>query len=112
MLAMDPLSVVGVGAMPDLPLDGRVLAFSLGVTLVTGVIFGLAPSLQTTKPDLVPALKDAQGRSIQRGPGRFSLRNLLVVAQVALCFILLIGAGLFVPQPADRVKGRPRLRQR
>ena len=78
----------------DYKLDGRVLAFTFLLSLATGVIFGLAPALQASRPDLVPALKDeasaaAQGR-------RLSLRSALVVAQVALSLVLLIGAGLFL----------------
>jgi predicted permease len=74
--------------------DLRVLAFTAGLTLVTGLLFGLAPALRATRPDLVAALKNESpvfGRSRQ-----FSLRNLLVVVQVALSLVLLVGAGLFI----------------
>ena len=79
----------------DLSLDSRVLGFSLLLSLATGLIFGLAPALQASKPDLVPALKDeaAVGGSRSR---RLNLRNLLVVAQVAMSLVLLICAGLFL----------------
>jgi predicted permease len=78
----------------DLGLDGRVLVFSLSLSLATGLIFGLAPALQASKPDLVPALKD----DIAAGGGsrRFNLRNMLIVGQVAISLVLLIGAGLFL----------------
>jgi len=79
----------------DYRLDGRVLAFTLVLSLATGIVFGLAPALQASKPDLVPALKDEASPTGQ-GRRRFSLRNLLVVAQVALALVLLIGAGLFL----------------
>ena len=79
----------------DYHLDGRVLAFTFLLSLATGVIFGLAPALQASRPDLVPALKDESPAAAQ-GRRRFSLRNLLVVAQVALSLVLLIGAGLFL----------------
>jgi predicted permease len=79
----------------DLSLDGRVLVFSLLLSLVTGLIFGLAPALQASKPDLVSALKD-ETAMVGRGSRRFSLRNLLVVGQVAISLVLLIGAGLFL----------------
>jgi predicted permease len=79
----------------DYHLDGRVLAFTFALSLATGVIFGLAPALQASRPDLVPALKD-EVSVVAQGRGRLSLRNLLVVAQVALSFVLLIGAGLFL----------------
>jgi predicted permease len=78
----------------DYHLDGRVLAFTFALSLATGVIFGLAPALQASRPDLVPALKDDV--SVAHGRRRLSLRNLLLVAQVALSLLLLIGAGLFL----------------
>lgn len=76
----------------DLRLDWRVLGFTLAVSLVTGVLFGLLPAWQATKPDLVPALKD----QASSGPRRARLRNSLVVAQVALSLVLLVAAGLIV----------------
>lgn len=79
----------------DYSLDGRVLAFTSLLSLATGVFFGLAPALQASRPDLVPALKDEASAAAQ-GRRRFSLRNSLVVAQVALSLVLLIGAGLFL----------------
>jgi len=79
----------------DYRLDGRVLAFTFALSLATGVIFGLAPALQASRPDLVPALKDEASAAVQ-GRRRFNLRNALVVAQVALSLVLLIGAGLFL----------------
>ena len=79
----------------DYRLDGRVLAFTFGLSLLTGIIFGLAPALQASRPDLVPALKDEASAAVQ-GHRRLNLRNVLVVAQVALSLVLLIGAGLFL----------------
>ncbi|MCI0339299.1 MAG: ABC transporter permease [Acidobacteria bacterium] len=79
----------------DFSLDSRVLLFTLGLSLLTGIIFGLAPALQTSRPDMVPALKDESQSAVQ-GRRRFNLRNMLVVAQVALSLLLLIGAGLFL----------------
>ena len=78
----------------DLRLDARVLAFTLGVSLLTGIIFGLAPALQASKPDLVPVLKDSGAAG--RGAGQARLRNGLVVAQITLSLVLMITAGLFV----------------
>ena len=75
----------------ELGLDWRVLVFSLFVSLITGVVFGLVPALQATNPDLVPALRDA---SLQSGARRSRLRSALVVAQIALSLVLLIAAGL------------------
>ena len=73
--------------------DWRVLVFSLVASVATTLIFGLVPALQTTKPDLVSALKDS---ALQSGHSRSRLRSGLVVAQVALSFVLLIAAGLVI----------------
>ncbi|HEY6400936.1 MAG TPA: ABC transporter permease [Blastocatellia bacterium] len=77
----------------DLKPDWRVMVFTLIVSFFTGAIFGLAPALQASKVDLIPALKDEAGLG---GYRRSRLRNGLVVAQVALSLILLIAAGLMV----------------
>ncbi|HEX5964701.1 MAG TPA: ABC transporter permease [Pyrinomonadaceae bacterium] len=77
----------------DLALDWRVLLFSLGVSLVAGAVFGLAPALQSTRPNLLHALKDT---SAQGGAGRTRLRSVLVVAQIAISLIVLVAAGLVV----------------
>ena len=75
--------------------DWRVLSFTLLLSVLAGIIFGLVPALQASKHDLVPALKD---HSQQLGDRRrmFSLRNALVIGQVALSIVVLIGAGLFL----------------
>jgi predicted permease len=74
--------------------DARALVFTLAVSLLTGVVFGLAPALEASRPDLVPVLK---GESQREGRARrFSLRNALVVAQVALSLVVLVCAALFV----------------
>jgi predicted permease len=79
----------------DLSLDNRVVWFSVLLSALTGVIFGLLPALQASKTDLVTTLKGT-GLSFTSGIRRFSLRNLLVVSQVALSLILLITAGLLI----------------
>jgi macrolide transport system ATP-binding/permease protein len=79
----------------DGSLDERALGFTLGVSLLTGIIFGLAPALVASKPDFVAALKD-DTPGLGRVARRLSLRNLLVVTQVALSLVVLIGAGLCV----------------
>jgi len=81
---------LNISTAPDL----RILAFTLAVTVVTGVIFGLAPALQSTRPDVGRTLKDQAGAVVGGGHGR--LRNALVVTQVAVSLLLLIGAGLFL----------------
>ena len=92
--ALLPGEMVGPGfQLPELTLDWRVLTFATGLSLATGTLFGLAPALQTTRPDLVPSLKTVTGTAHAQ---RSRLRGTLVVAQVALSLVLLIGAGLFV----------------
>jgi putative ABC transport system permease protein len=75
-------------------LDSRVLGFTTGVALLTGLIFGAAPALQASRVDLNEALKDG-GRDAS-GAGRHRLLRSLVVAEVALSLVLLIGAGLMM----------------
>ncbi|MBA3806531.1 MAG: ABC transporter permease [Acidobacteria bacterium] len=79
----------------DLSLDARVLVFTLGISLLTGLLFGLAPALQASKPDLVTALKD-EGGSLAASYRRSRLRGSFVVIQVALSLVLLICASLFL----------------
>ncbi len=74
--------------------DWRILLFTFGVSMLTGVIFGLVPALQATRPQLAGTLKDQMG-SIAGGTSVL-LRKALVAAQVTLSLLLLIGAGLFV----------------
>ncbi len=75
-------------------LDWRVLSFTIGLSLLTGIVFGLAPAWRATKVDLTPALKDS-GRGTSAA-SRSLLSRGLVVMQVALSLLLLVGAGLFV----------------
>jgi predicted permease len=75
----------------ELHLDWRVLVFTVALSLVTGVLFGLLPGLQATRPDLIPALKN---ESTLGGYRRSRLRSLLVVAQMSLSLVLLLCAGL------------------
>ena len=74
--------------------DVRILLFASAVALLTGVIFGLAPALQCTRPDVAPTLKDNVGGIVGGGNVRF--RKTLVAAQVTLSLLLLVGAGLFI----------------
>jgi predicted permease len=85
--ATDTLSI---SATPD----WRILLFTLGISLLTGIIFGLVPALQATRPDLAPTLKDEVGAITSTSS--IGLRKTLVVAQVMLSLLLLIGAGLFI----------------
>ncbi|MCM3901006.1 MAG: ABC transporter permease [Pyrinomonadaceae bacterium] len=77
----------------DVSVDWRVMLFSLGISLVAGAAFGLAPALQATRPVLTSALKDT---TAQAGFSRSRFRSGLVVAQLALSLMILIGAGLMV----------------
>jgi predicted permease len=92
------LSAIPAGALPITPqfaIDRRVLLFTLGLSLLAGVVFGLAPALRASRPALIPALKDDAAAFFERTK-LFGLRNLLVVTQVALSVVLLIAAGLFL----------------
>jgi predicted permease len=77
----------------DINVDWRVLLFSLFVSLLAGMIFGLAPALQATRPGLSQALRET---SAQGGAARTRLRSVLVVAQIAISLVVLIAAGLVV----------------
>lgn len=81
--------------LSDVSLDGRVLAFTATVTLLTGVIFGLIPAWQASKPDLHETLKDA-GRGSTEGGRRQVVRSSLVILEVAAALVLLVGAGLMI----------------
>src|SRR5450759_5122745 len=84
-------STLMLRAAPDL----RILAFNGALALLTGVLFGLAPALQSLKVDLWNTLKDVVG-AVSGGGGSVRLRKTLVTAQVAFSFLLLVGSGLFV----------------
>ncbi len=86
---------VQVAATLAFSLDGQVLLFTALISLATGLVFGIAPALQSTRPDLVTELRNNSGKlSGSRGAARF--RASLVTAQIALSMALLIAAGLFV----------------
>jgi predicted permease len=88
--------LVGLLPLPrteNIAISGSVLLFSLGLSFVAGLLFGLAPALQTSKPDLQSPLKEG-GRSVSGGGSR--LRSLLVISEVALALTLVIGAGLLI----------------
>ncbi len=100
------LARLGLGALlslapPDLPrtdgirLNGTVLAFSAGVALLSGLLFGLAPALQTLRMNVQGKLRE-EGRGGTAGRGRFRSRQLLVISQTSLAVVLLIAAGLLV----------------
>jgi putative ABC transport system permease protein len=84
----------GVPRITQIALDLRVLAAAAGLSLLTGLLFGIVPALQLSRPDLASALKDGARGSV--GAGRRRLRSALVVAEVALAVVLLVGAALFI----------------
>jgi len=79
----------------DLSLDWHVMAFTFLVAITTGLIFGLAPALQASRPDLVSELKERAGGDLRKG-SRFTVRDALISLQVTFCLIALVGAGLFL----------------
>ena len=82
-----------IAGWKDISLDGRALLFTLAIAVLSGVISGVAPAIQSTKADLNEALKES-GRSSTGGRHRQRLRNALVIAEVSLALVLLTGAGL------------------
>ncbi len=95
---------VDISLVFDLRIDWRVLSFTLGLSVLTGMLFSLIPALQSSKPQLVPALKDETSMA---GFRRSRLRNTLVVAQVTLSLVLLISAGLIVRSLQEAQRMRP-----
>src|ERR1051325_5721654 len=79
----------------DFGLDYRVLAFTLVVSVITGIVFGLAPALQASRLNIVTALKSEDPLQVP-GAHRSRLRNLFVTVQVTLSVVLLVGSGLFI----------------
>jgi predicted permease len=78
----------------DLGIDLRVLLFTLALSILTGVVFGLAPAFRASRTDLVSSLKETMFQ--KKAAGKLGLGNLLVVGQVALSLVLLVGAGLLL----------------
>ncbi len=93
LVAMAPSNIprLGEGAM----IDGRVLAFTFAISVAASLLFGLAPALTSSRIDLNGALKLGAARSVVGG-GAGKLRSALIVAEIALCVVLLIGAGLLM----------------
>jgi predicted permease len=98
LLAFLPHNATGY-AISNLP-DLRVLCFTIGLSLLTGLIFGLIPALQAVRPNISNTLK-ATAASVSGGVGQVNFRKLLVSIQITLSLLLLIGAGLFVRSLAN-----------
>jgi putative ABC transport system permease protein len=98
MWSVDLLRGMASGNLPAtavISLDSTVLLFTLGVSLLTGLVFGLAPAVQASRTDLNSSLKEG-GRSQTGGAARQRVRSALVVSEVALSLLLLVGAGLLL----------------
>ncbi len=95
---MDSIITLSADKLPrasQIAIDGRVLVFSLAITIFTGTIFGLAPSIQASRLNLQESLK-AGGLTSAAVFRHFRLRNFLVISEVALALMLLVGAGLLI----------------
>jgi len=92
LLRISPQDLPRVG---DIHLDGRVLAFTAGLSVLTGMLFGLVPALQITRANLVDTLKESAS-STTAGVHRHRLRSSLVIVEMALALVLLVSAGLLI----------------
>ena len=93
--ALVNLPSLGIPRLASAGVDWRALAFTLAVSLFTGILFGLAPALHASRFNLFGSLKEG-GRTATAGTGRSRMRGLLVVSQVSLAVVLLIGASLLI----------------
>jgi putative ABC transport system permease protein len=101
ILAMVP---GGLPRMENIGIDGWVLAFTLGVSILTGIIFGLAPSIQASRLDVQMTLREGARGSTS---GHHGLRSVLVVSEIAASLVLLIGAGLMLRTMAQLNRVNP-----
>ena len=90
----------GIANMFRIPELRKRLLFTLGISLLTGLLFGVAPAFKASVPDLADTLK-LGGRGGSIGWGRNKLRSLLVVSEIALSLVALVGAGLFIRSMRD-----------
>jgi putative ABC transport system permease protein len=93
--ALVALNPDGLPRADEIAIDGTVLLFTLGVAVLTGLLFGLVPALRATRTDLQRTLREG-GRGGAANAGGHTVRRVLVVAQVALALTLLVGAGLLI----------------
>ena len=92
LLAMGPESIP---RLEEISIDPTVLLFTLGISLLAGILFGLIPVIKYARPDLTSALKEG-GRTFSEGKERHRARSGLVISQVALALVLLISSGLMI----------------
>src|SRR5262249_8806181 len=110
LLAVWSVQLIVASSLSEIPrfsgmgLDYRVFTFTLIVSVLTGLVFGLAPALAAAKPDLNAALKEGTRGATA---GRNRLRQTLVVAEVALALVVLIGAGLLLSSFARLLAVKP-----
>ena len=96
--AVGPLLKISAGSVPaafSVSLDRSVLLFTIGISILTGLLFGLVPALRTARLDLRETLNEGS-RGSTSGPGAHRLRGALVAAEIALAMLLLVGAGLLL----------------
>jgi putative ABC transport system permease protein len=93
--ALSTLPSLGIPRLASAGVDLRALTFTLGISLITGILFGLAPALHASRFNLFGSLKEG-GRNATDGIGRSRLRSLLVISQVSLAVVLLVGASLLI----------------
>ena len=98
MWGVDLIVAIGPRGLPrlnDITVDGRVLGFTAGLAILTGIIFGMMPALYSARPEIAQMLRDS-GRSSSSRRARTRTRSLLVVAEVTLAVVLLVGSGLLI----------------
>ncbi len=95
LVALGPSNIPRLAELGALPVDGRVLGFTLGVSMLAGIISGLAPAWHASKLDLNEMLKEG-GKGAMSGARARSLRGVFIVAEMALALALLVGAGLMI----------------
>ncbi|HEX5735800.1 MAG TPA: ABC transporter permease [Blastocatellia bacterium] len=93
--ALIALAPDNVPRLNEMSIDARVLVFTILVSMITGIIFGLVPAFQSSKPDLNETLKEG-GRGSTGGVHGRRVRSILVVAEIAFALVLLTGAGLMI----------------
>ncbi|MGH9753331.1 MAG: ABC transporter permease [Blastocatellia bacterium] len=95
LVALGPTNIPRLAELDALPVDGKVLGFTLGVSLLAGIISGLAPAWHASKLDLNEMLKEG-GKGAMSGARGARLRSVFIVAEMALALALLVGAGLMI----------------